>query len=352
MALSTKHILCLLCGAATLAGCCLIDEDLTECETDYEIRYEIRLVTNRNAELETRLGTPADAPAAAALRAGLEDVFSDYAHDLDLRFYDVIRDEAAGDSLRRHHGRHNLDGSEGVFTFFLPVREYMHLAAANVEGNGAVQLEEAAGRCHTARLVQAVRDTVPSHRNALFTARLPMNNIRGDESQRFDASLYMANCASALVVDTLNSHIRKLDVYAMGFATGFNLCDSSYVFSYTPYMKPERLDIPGTGNVGYLTVHFPSRDFRSGTRSVEETEAPFLAESAPDPLWRYLVYATLPDGTITATRLNVYQPIRAGQLRIIKVKLKGDGSGESDDATVGVSVTLDWSPGMDIDIEL
>ena len=153
---------------------------------------------------------------------------------------------------------------------------------------------------------------------------------------------FMANCATALVVDTLGSGIRKLEVYASGFATGFNLCDSTYIFQYTPYVKPDRLEVPGIGTACYAAVHFPSRDTRPATRTVTQTEAPFLSDPSPDPLWRYWVYATLPDGTVTQNRLAVYNPVRAGQLRIIRVKLYGNGSVVAGDPTVGVSVTMDW----------
>lgn len=345
-----QHILLLIPGAAAMAGCCLVDEDMTDCETEYEIRYEVRLVTNLEPELVSKLGNEADKPVAEALRGHLQDVFSDFAHDADLGFYDVVRGGEAGDSLRRHHGRHVMDGNESRFAFYLPVREYMHLVAANLADNGLVRLEED-GRCHASRVVQEVRDTVPSHRTGLFTARLPMK-IQGEGARSFQADLYMANCATALVVDTLGSGIRKLDVYASGFATGFNLCDSTYIFQYTPYVKPDRLEVPGTGTACYAAVHFPSRDTRPATRTVTQTEAPFLSDPSPDPLWRYWVYATLPDGTVTQSRLAIYNPVRAGQLRIIRVKLYGNGSVVAGDPTVGVSVTMDWEPGMDYDITL
>ena len=350
MVRSFRHILWVLLGAAALTGCCLVDEDMADCETEYEIRYEVRLVTNMSSELKVRLGQEADAPIASAIRARLQDVFSDYARDIDLGFYDVIRGEAAGDSLRRHHGRHELNGSEGRFSFYLPVREYMHLAVANEVQSGLVSLE-GDGVCHRSRLVQEVRDTVPSHRSALYTARLPMK-VSAEGPYRFDATLYMANSATALVVDTLGSHIRKLEAYATGFATGFNVCDSTYAFQYTPYVKPDRVDVPGTGSACFVTVNYPSRDTRPGTRTIVDTEAPFISDPAGEPLWNYWIYATLPDGTVTRNRLLVYNPLRAGQLRILRVRLYPNGSVTPGDPTVGVSVTLDWRPGMDQEIIL
>ena len=117
-------------------------------------------------------------------------------------------------------------------------------------------------------------------------------------------------------------------------------------------MKPDRLDIPGTGSACFVTVNFPSRDPWAGTRTLIETEAPFLSDPAGEPLWNYWIYATLPDGTVTRTRLLLYKPLRAGQLRIISVRLYANGSADPGDSTVGVSVTLDWKPGLDHDIIL
>lgn len=345
---SFRHILRVLVGAVALTGCGLIDEDMADCDSEFDLRYEVRLVTNMASELQTRLGEPVDAPIASALRLHLQDVFSDYAHDADLSFYDVIRGTEAGDSLRLHHGRHDLNGSEARLSFYLPVREYMHLAVANVAENGPVTLE-GDGLCHGSRLVQEVKDTVSSHRTGLFTGRLPMD-FRPEGPHSYDVTLYMANCATALVLDTLGSHIRKLDAYPTGFATGFRVCDSSYVFQYTPYVRPDRLDVSGTGSACFVTVNFPSRDPRAGTRTVIETEAPFISDPAGEALWNYWIYATLPDGTVTRTRLMLYNPLRAGQLRILRVRLYANGSAVPGDPTVGVSVTTDWKPGLDHEI--
>jgi hypothetical protein len=89
-------------------------------------------------------------------------------------------------------------------------------------------------------------------------------------------------------------------------------------------------------------VNFPSRDTRN-TRVIIDSDEPFISPSADNSLWEYRVYTTLNDGTTTESILYVQTPLRAGQLKVIKVHLSDDkGVIESDDATVGVSVTLDW----------
>ena len=50
--------------------------------------------------------------------------------------------------------------------------------------------------------------------------------------------------------------------------------------------------------------------------------------------------------------LNVNTPLKAGQLKILKMFLKEDGSLTATDHTVGVSVELNWKPGGQHDIEI
>ena len=218
-----RHIAFLFLVGATLAGCTLVDEDLRDCETDYTMDYQLRLVTNMTAELKTQLSMEADVSVATALEAYLKDVFTDKAHDVDLSFYDVT-----GDSLRLHHEKHIMDASQSSYTLYIPVHEYMHVCVANLDQNGSLSLTSDE-RCHTASLHQQVADTVPPHTKGIFTARLPMNVLEGVD-QHFDVRMYMANCASALVLDTLGCNLKDIQVYACGFATDFDIADSLYRF--------------------------------------------------------------------------------------------------------------------------
>ena len=76
-----KAICCLLVATA-VASCALIDDDLSECGTDYELDYELQLVTNMNTELKTQLATNVN--VSNALRTQLSSIFTDFAHDVDL----------------------------------------------------------------------------------------------------------------------------------------------------------------------------------------------------------------------------------------------------------------------------
>ncbi len=332
-----KHIVlgggCLLMAAA----CSLIDEDMRDCEADTRIDYELRLVTNMTTELQTQLSQEADAEVVAALEACWKEIFSSRAHDVDLSFYDV-----AEPMERLHHERHVMDASQTSYTLYIPVRRYMHLAVANLEGSGNVRLEDD-GQSTTASLRQQLADTLDSQTKGIFTARLPMD-IREGVDQEFDVRLYMANSSAAIVLDTLGSHVKDVRVYGVGFATEFDLADSVYHFPYTPVIRSRKVEVgsvPGEP-LCYTTVTFPSRVSR-------ESKA-----DASGALWQLRVYSTMPDGKTAESVVHVTSPLEAGMVKIIKGKIYGNGAlvPEEGDPSVSVSVVLDWSPGMEHEIEL
>jgi hypothetical protein len=72
--------------AAVSMGCSWVDDDLSDCETEYTLDYELRLVTNMTAELQTQLSLDTDLAVSTALKDYLSNTFTDYAHDVDLGF--------------------------------------------------------------------------------------------------------------------------------------------------------------------------------------------------------------------------------------------------------------------------
>ncbi len=344
----TFLVLAAMAAALLPQGCSMVDENLSDCETDYKINYELRLITNMTTELktqlETELSTEVDVAAAAALKDYLKEIFTDYAHDVDLSFYDVVED-----SVRLHHEAHIMDANQSSYTLYIPVHRYMHTAVANVVENDLVTLQED-DKCHTAVLHQEIADTIGTHKTGLFTARLPMDVLEGID-QTFDVSLYMANCATALVIDTLGSGIKDMKVHMTGFATDFNVCDSTYRFKFSSIVKTDELNLSTPGGMVFASVNYPSRDTRP-TKVVIETTDPFISQDAADALWQIRAYTTLKDGTITETKLSVTKPLRAGQLKVYKAKALTNGSVQPDDPDVGVSVALDWASGMDQEIIL
>lgn len=333
-------------SAVLATGCSLIDENLADCETEYRMDYELQLVTNVSAQLQAALSLETDISVSAALKEDLQDVFTDFAHDVDLSFYDTGNSPAL-----MHHENHLMDASQTSYTLYIPVRDYNHLAVANLSNVPGVTLE-AGNLYREARLHQEESDTLDSHGSSIFAARKTLF-MSGDAQQTFDVTLFMANCSEALVVDTLGSGVKKLEVFASGFATDFSLADSLYLFNRTPVFRTRQLEMEEEGNTEmcFVCVNFPSRDVEEG-KSVIEVDDPDVEESAQDPLWDFRVYATLADGTVTETLLGVRKPVRASHLRVVKARMFPRGVVEPEDHSVGMNVTLDWTPGMEDEIDL
>ena len=178
---------------------------------------------------------------------------------------------------------------------------------------------------------------IDSHTTGLFTARQPMEVLSG-VSQTFNVRLFMANSAVALVLNPKGHDYTKLKVYATGFASQFDICDSVYVYpAESPLITAEKVE---TDNdlLCYCTVNFPSRDA--------------LTRAPASSLWQLKVYTTNVDGTVTETVLDIQEPLKAGELRIIKGSLDDEGAVQPYDSTVGVSVTLDWNKGGDYEWEM
>ena len=334
MTVSLKRWILLLPGLLALAGCSLVDEDLTACEAEYQLSYELRLVTNITTELETELSLDTEVAVATALKAYLNNIFTDRAHDVDLSFYDT-----EGEKPRLFHESHIMDANQTSYTLHIPVHQYLHLGLANLEGNGILTLEDSDTGAGS-HLQQQVADTLPTHKRGVFSARAHMD-IKEGEDQRFNVNLYMANCAASLVLDTLGSKVKDIKVYAAGFATAFDVADSVYRFQYTPVIRADKIEVTEPGSeVCFATVNFPSR--------VPELKAVDNEET----YWQFRVYCTLPDGTITETKLSVKRPLLPAKLDILKAKVYGNGALEPGDHTVGVDVNIDWKPGMDHEVDM
>jgi len=334
MTVSLKRWILLLSGLLALAGCSLVDEDLTACEAEYQLSYELRLVTNITTELETELSLDTEVAVATALKAYLNNIFTDRAHDVDLSFYDT-----EGEKPRLYHESHIMDANQTSYTLHIPVHQYLHLGLANLEGNGILTLEDSDTGTGS-HLQQQVADTLPTHKRGVFSARAHMD-IKEGEDQRFNVNLYMANCATSLVLDTLGSSVKDIRVYAAGFATAFDVADSVYRFQHTPVIRADKIEVTELGSeVCFATVNFPSRVPELKAVGDEET------------FWQFRVYCTLPDGTITETKLSVKRPLLPAKLEILKAKVYGNGALEPGDSTVGVDVNIDWSPGMEHEISM
>ena len=331
----------LLSASWLMAGCCSIDDDLSDCPPDesrYQMEYELKLVTNMTTELQTQLTTITELSVASALETHLENIFSDFAHDVNLSFYDT-----EGTKERLEHKVDIINTNQTTYDLTLPMRKYLHLAVANLAENHVVGLFQ--DNYSTTSVLQQDEGIVPdgsstsvvdSHTTGLFTARQPMEVLSG-VSQTFNVRLYMANSAATLVLDPKGHTFKDIRVFATGFANEFHISDSTYVFPATsPLIRADKV---ATDNdlLCYCSVNFPSRD--AAPASVRKR-----AETGPS-LWQFKVYLTKLDGKVTETILDISEPLKAGDLRIIKGELDDEGAVRPYNSTVGVSVTLDWNDG-------
>ena len=324
-------------------GCSTIDDDLSDCGNSFEMDYELRLVTNMTTELQTQLTTMTELSVANALATYLKEIFTDFAHDVDLSFYDT-----EGALNRLQHDQHIMDANQSSYTLTLPMRKYMHLAVANIAHNNVVSLMD--DEYSFSSILQQANgqltdkiEILPSHTTGLFTARQPMEVLSGVD-QTFNVHLYMANSAAALVLDTKGQAYTDLKVYATGFANTFYIRDSTYVFTDTsPLVIAGR--VPTDSDLlCFCSVNFPSRDAIPATTKSRAEENPTL--------WQFKVYLTKPDGSITETILNIDEPLKAGDLKIIKGELDDEGAVRPYNSTVGVSITLNWNNAGNYDTPL
>ena len=325
----------LLSAVWLMAGCSVIDDDLTDCGSDYRMDYELKLVTNLTTELQTLRTTETEFTVADALEEQLKDIFTDMAHDVDLLFYDN-----EGKLPLLHHDQHTMDASQKTYTIYLPVRGYRHLAIANIKDDPSVTLEDN-DHCTTAVLrhtgTPADDGSIAPLTTGIFTAREDMDVLEGVD-QTFNVRMYMANCGAALIIDPNGQSFRDIRVYATGFATEFHVSDSTYIFADPDPLIRTTEVATGNEKLCFLTVNFPSRP---------------LDEENPDKsLWQFKAYVTRDDGSVTETIIDVREPLQAGEFKIIKCKLDDDCAVRPHDSTVGVSVTLDWNSAGEYNPEL
>lgn len=333
--------------ATALTGCRLIDEDISKCNNQVRLTYQLELDPEIIQELEDELDLHADEEIRAMLKGYIDGIFTNYARDVDLFFFDV--DEPM---LSLRTMSETMNSASNTYAISMPVRSYMHTALANVKvsGNVAVADKET---YPTLRLEHNKEDGVYApQQSGLFTVHRRLD-VGEKPNQRFRIKLEMANSATALILDTGKAtHVTDLRVEVEGMSTAFNVADSTYVFDDTAVFSTEMFSI-GYKNC-FAAVHFPSHDAEDydededdGTKATEYDD-----DDTERKTWRWYVYATLDDGSVTRSTLEMRPPVKAGQLKIRNAFVKEDGEVGSNEVDVSVTVKLDWKPGLDIDVPL
>ena len=324
-----------LVAATAIATACLtscIDEDLTQCGKNYTVDYTVRQLTDVPAILQRHLTTPAEQQLSAQLLAPLNRVFASTAADLDLSFFD----SATGNVVQ--HEQHDINASHAQYTLYLKKLDYRNLALANAAAEPFVAVDGAASSS-TLTLSQTPSDTIDTHTHPLFTSRLDMT--LDDQSQSYHADLYMQNCASCLVLDPGTNVVQSLSGYVDDMATEFSVSDSTYHFARHTVVRST--PVSAGGQYALYAASMPSP-----MAAQTYTSADGISQTAT---WRIGIVVRMAD-RYTKTTLYVQEPLRAGELRIIKCKINNRGEVVPNLHNVGASVELDWKPGGDHNIDI
>ena len=330
-------LFCLFTSSLLFSSCSMIDEDQSDCEEDFNVKYEVVLRTNLQVEINTVLRLRMESEVAVLLENMLKNIFREYAHDVDLSFY--INNE------RRFHDVHIMDANQAVYELELPADDYRHLALANILEEERVQIEDPL-QADQIYLKQEDGKYIDSHTAGLFTARENMD-ILSNVNQNFKVTLYMANCANALVIRTNNLPYDNMWVECCDFADGFFVNDSIFTHRSNPVIREKRVENPPANREVFYAVTFPSYDTakeaHAGTRADDDVVEVGDEEKR---IWRLSVYTRLLDGSVTRTVVYVHEPLKAGQAKVLLLDMGADGSVYSMVDEVATSVTLNWKEGL------
>ncbi len=324
----------LLLAATSLSLVSCIDEDLSRCGVNYSIDYQLELSTSLRLTLDQQLTTPAEQQLAAALKADMADIMSERAAVMDLSFFTV------GDGSLTQHQTVEPDANSLLMTVYMNLGDYHNIALAATKKNVGISIDNPAMYSGIS-LAQETADTVDAHHAAIY---MGYELLKVDDvSSRFYVPLYMLNSVPVLVINPNNSPATIIEAYTRRTASGVTCADSTFMYDHSAVVRTLRTD--GGGLVAYHSVCFPSKD-------TSDTRAEGNITEAEGSIWEMDVYTRMPDGKYVKNTLYIKDPLKAGEMQVIKVKLDDDGRVISDTPEVGVSVELDWKPGGDFDIEI
>lgn len=312
----------------TLQSCSLIDDDLSDCETTFSLTYELRVVSNINLQLSEQLQTGAGSRTLATLNNYFSPIMQPTASEVRLGFFPT--DGGAPVYYTRH-----TQGLRTAFSLSIPADNYRHVAVIGQEDPSIFLVDTTSAA--TVRLTQLLNDTVQSHNHAILAGKLDMN-VMGNTDQSWEIDLYPAD-ANVAVVMKKNPKVVRTRVFLADLATSFTPNDSTWHWDHSSLVRTDAVDVTGTDSVSYCGVAFPSR------MEQQTTAGSRLTRATDNALWHVIILADLPEGTVTRTVLSLSDALKAGDVRVIRVKLNDDGGVSTSDSNVGASVTLDWKKG-------
>lgn len=325
-----KHILTLTgCAILTLIPTSCIDENNEDCGIDYNLTYDHRLITNMDDEIRKELVTADEVELGKRLREIITaDVYREFGRDLDLSFYT--------NQARSYQQTMSMNADQASYNFYLPVAQYDHLAISNVAAESNMNLtgELSLG---SVTLQQITADTIDSYKVGVYTARKDL--FEKGLKQSHYIPLYTTTDGAALVLDPQGVETKSIKTYLTDLADGFQVADSVFTFNSNPMVRCINMADTGSNLICHYGIGMPSRDV-----PMTRTRTPY--DSAWEgSYWEMRVYVTLPSGSITENLLYIKVPLKAGNLEIIKGKLRNDGTIVVENQEVGVSANLEWTPG-------
>ena len=142
-----------------------------------------------------------------------------------------------------------------------------------------------------------------------------------------------------------NPKVTRIRVFLADLATSFTPNDSTWHWEHNSLVRTDAVDITGTDSVAYCGVAFPSRMEAPGTIDPD-------VAAAKGAVWRVVILSELPNGTTTRSVLYMAKPLKAGDIRVIRIRVNDDGGVSTSDSNVGASVTLDWKKGGEYNPEI
>ena len=312
----------------SMASC--INEDLSECGSYCDFTFRITTEMDLEQSVTTHLSAgAAEQEMAQLLIDKLSPVFSGNIHHLEVPFFD------SGSRTMSHYETVAAGGADEVaYSLYLEQGTYHHHPVANAATDPVCRIS---GRDHldhfTLSYIDA--DTIDSFTCGIYHAGLDVESDGTDKNLHIP--LGMANTAVALV---LSPAVDSVESYIVNTAAGYSFADSTYDFSSSTIVRTSLLK---TGNlVTSYGVCFPSK-------SDEEPVQRATWGDTED--WQMHVYVTR-YGNTTRNVLSVREPLAAGEPKILKATISDNGEIIYHGAEVSVSVTLDWKPGGDHNIEI
>lgn len=322
-------------------ACNLIDDNLSVCGEELVIDYQLQLRTELSTQLQTELSEETDSVVREALRGWLSPVFTDKAKDIDLHFFNKETDEL------RHRILDVINASQTSYTLKLPKENYTHLALANIADNNQMSLVD---HDHSATMCLSLptSSALKSMNTGVFSARLDMTV--DDSSKQFNVYLYMVNAAVALVIDTTAcDSLVSLSGTLNNIACGFSMRDSAYRFDRACAFELENVPISRAAGAPAAQGRAKAADEPATTACLATVGMP-TRDDAP---WTLTVTSKLLNNKSATSTLTIDDPLKAGELRIFRLRLNQDGSlDESNEHEIGISITVEWKDGGDHELEL